>query len=302
MDDGEIVEIDKNDEELAKKALQSFEHSLEIRISKLNTIEDERSLIHGIEFSDNASVEKEYYSRRRNRSVEIQSIDPLSNYNLTTLATYDDAQKIMDGFNGATRDESQCYNRAHVWTYQAFTNNQVNLGKVWIFFSKKYIKEYRYKWWFHIAPFTMVEGYEKPYILDRGFTMVPYTLENWKNIYIKNQAECKTVNRYSDYTKNTNTETCFFMFSSQYYWQPKHLKDLERKKDKYQWGYELGELRHAYKDALIEWDGDLPYRADLENYNAYKPESPAKLDSMPQYERNYDYGDCSLRDRWSGKC
>jgi hypothetical protein len=213
IDNGEIVEVKSTDLESIQRLKLAHGHSLNVELELLGTDSETRKTVKSVKLAGKqtpetappapVSTNKEFYSRERRNSLIMQTIDPLGNYDLTVLPSYEAAQEVMDGFDGNTREKSQCYNRAHVWSYQAFVNQKVNLGKVWIFFSRKYIREYRYKWWFHIAPYTKIEGYETPYILDRGFTMVPYTLENWKNIYMKNKAECKVVNKYSDYTKAT---------------------------------------------------------------------------------------------------
>jgi hypothetical protein len=300
IDNGEIIEVDKNDKESIDRIKMAHNHSLNIEL-KLDRTNSDRPVVKSVELVGKQTVEvenapevgtnKEFYSRSRRSGLEMQTIDPIGNYNLTTLPSYEAAQDVMDKFDGNTREKSQCYNRAHVWTYQTFINSKVNLGKVWIFFSRKYIREYKYKWWFHIAPFTKIEEYETPYILDRGFTMVPYTLENWKNIYIKNKAKCMVVNKYSEYKKYTNEQTCFFMFSSQYYWQPKELKRLEFKKSSFKWGYSAGEVRHAYNDSIIDWNRVVPTNSDRNSHDSYRFETSTEGLAMPTK-------DAECRGRW----
>lgn len=295
IDNGEIIEVDLNDKISIDRIKMAHAHSLNIDL-KLDRNSGARPIVVSIELAgkqtsevevkEEVSTNKEFYSRERRKRLVMQTIDPIGNYDLTTLPSYEAAQDVMDKFDGNTREKSQCYNRAHVWTYQTFVNSKVNLGKVWIFFSRKYIREYKYKWWFHIAPFTKVDGYDTPYILDRGFTMVPYTLENWKNIYIKNKAKCMVVNKYSDYLKNTNEQTCFFMFSSQYYWQPKNLKRLEFKKSSFKWGFSAGEVRHAYYDSIIDWNRVVPTNPERTSHDAYRFETSTEGLAMPSKDAN----------------
>lgn len=203
------------------------------------------------------SEDKEMYDPARWSSIRWNSYDPLEKSNITTLSTYDAAQSVMNGMNGETSDDSQCYNRAHMWTYEALVNQRVTLGKTWIFFTRKYIREFRYKWWFHVAPHTYVGADRFQYMLDRGFTMIPYTLENWKNIFMKNQANCPVVTDYQQYETRQEDAFCYLIHSSQYYWQPWQLKSLSVEGEHY-YGYKNSELKIAYKDALKRWNNSIP--------------------------------------------
>jgi hypothetical protein len=203
------------------------------------------------------SEDKEMYDPARWRSIQWNSYDPMEKSNITAVASYEAAQSVMDGMNGETSDDSQCYNRAHMWTYEALVNQRVNLGKTWIFFTKKYIREFRYKWWFHVSPHTVVGAERFHYMLDRGFTMIPYTLENWKNIFMQNQANCPVVTDYRQYEDRQEAAYCYLIHSSQYYWQPWQLKKLSVEGEHY-YGYKNSELKIAYPNALKSWSGSIP--------------------------------------------
>ena len=183
--------------------------------------------------------------------------NPLENARLTNLSSYESAQTVMDTFNGKTDDDSQCYNRATMWTYEANILQNVNLGKIWIFFTRKYIRDYDYKWWFHVSPYAKVNDSMEKYVLDRGFTMIPYNVENWKNMFIKSKANCPVITDYRQYENNQSREHCYLIYSSQYYWQPYQLKNLAThgttKSE-----YLMRDLEITYKDALIRWDGRIP--------------------------------------------
>lgn len=204
------------------------------------------------------SLEKEMFDSASFDRINWTSRDPLERANISRLSDYQAAQGVMDAMNGNTHDKSECYNRAHMWTYEALVNQRVNLGKLWIFFTRKYIREYRYKWWFHVSPYTEVGAERATYMLDRGFTMIPYTVENWKNIYMKNQARCPVVTNYKDYENRQEEAYCYFMYSSQYYWQPWQLKQLSEG-DLKTYGYKESQLEIAYRDALRgRWNRQIP--------------------------------------------
>jgi hypothetical protein len=263
LDNGEIVHFSKNSSELLSKARSAFENERQIEITKVSNSSSQADLITDIynpadkQLPVVLNTQKEMYSHQRFNEIRFSSQNALEHAGVTKVATYNDAQSLMDQFNGETDEDSQCYNRAHMWSYESLVKNKVSLGKIWIFFTKKYIRENKYKWWFHIAPYTEVAADGQKYILDRGFTLIPYNVQNWKNLFITTKANCPVITKYSEYSKNQYAEDCYLMYSSQYYWQPWQLKSLERKGYR-TWGYKQKDLRITYRNALTKWDGHIP--------------------------------------------
>ena len=279
MNNGEIFELDKSDQETFEIIEESIANSSRLEMELIKSEREEvtrtlilsaKSIVENSQVNMSTSNNKEYFLRNRHNRLMISNSDPLSNYDLVTYRTYDIAQEVMDTFNGNTHDDSQCYARAHMWTYEAFLEYGDNLGKVWMFFGDKYIKEFGHKWWFHVAPYAHIEDYSMPMVLDRGFTKSPYQLENWKNFFIKNKASCRTIYRYDEYERNTNREYCFLMFSSSYYWQPRDLEALGRDTRNFRWGYVMSDLDWSYNDALGTKGMRAPYSRSRENHNAYR--------------------------------
>lgn len=101
---------------------------------------------------------------------------------------------------------------------------------MWIFFSAKYIKDYDYKWWFHVAPYVEVASEVEPVVLDREFSRRPQRLTEWKNVYMKNNARCLETQNYTTYEDNKWNEWCFLIKSSMYYWQPYNLENLDKER------------------------------------------------------------------------
>lgn len=271
LDNGAIVHFDANRSDLLEQAEAAQKKQLTIEynfsdkdkniINSISTDKDKTPL-YKILFRNKYLVESKEFDDSLNEDDDRPDRDPMEGANLTTLPTYEAAQKLMDTFNGATDDDSECYNRAYVWNYEASTLQNVNLGKIWIFFTKKYIREYKYKWWFHVAPFAKVDDGNGRYILDRGFTMVPYNITNWKDIFIKSKTECTVVKDYRDYRNNQQDADCYFMYSSQYFWQPYQLKKFTRRRSYDVSNYSQSALKIGYKDALIEWNGIIPMRKE----------------------------------------
>lgn len=271
LSDGEIVHFDQANHELLTKAKSALENSFFVEFERLSSRStDTADIVTNITllpelvrrsapstFTRPGNAPSVFSDLRLNL-LDLDSRDPLYGANLTKFRTYNAAQRLMNTFNGDTDQESQCYNRAHMWTYEALVNERVNLGKVWIFFTKKYIREFQYKWWFHIAPYASVNDGNKKYVLDRGFTMAPYNFTNWKNIFMKNNANCPVVKDYRSYSNNEESEYCYLMYSNQFFWQPQHLKRLATQ-GRQQTRYNTSDLRITYENALKwRWNGRIP--------------------------------------------
>ena len=167
---------------------------------------------------------------------------------LPDLATVD---TIFQRMNRQWQQESQCYNRAHVWNYEEHNRTGLLSKKVFIFYTRRYIRDYNFFWWFHAIP-TVLANHEGTVIerfLDPTFASMPLTMKSWTDLFVRSRRACPVITRYSDYRNNQETEHCYLHFSSMYYWQPRDLEEYERS------GFEktsfLGpEVQHAYWEAF----------------------------------------------------
>lgn len=149
--------------------------------------------------------------------------------------------------------ESQCFNRAAVWSYEWFSKNNIYSNKTWLFFSRKFIRKYKFEWWFHVAPSIKVleEDKIKDKVMDIKYSRGPLDLKKWTDIFIRNKASCPVVEVYSDYANYPESSWCFVMRTSMFYYRP---IDIEMKElsgaMKANWYPE--ELTEAYLEALDE--------------------------------------------------
>lgn len=169
----------------------------------------------------------------------------------TILPSYKATQKILDGFNRGYIDGSQCYDRAHIWSYEAWEKDHILFQKMFLFFADHYIEKYRFGWWFHVAPIAKLtmKGELTERVMDPRFSKYPLKVELWTNIFMKNKAPCKEVPLYTDYSEHPLEEDCYLIKSSTYFWQPRDLEEFARS------GYEKTEfvdweVRHAYEHAF----------------------------------------------------
>jgi hypothetical protein len=169
------------------------------------------------------------------------------NYTPTVLPDRQSAQSIFNRMRRNHQRDSQCYNRAHIWAYEEHNRSGWKSMKLFLFFTHRYIRNYRYKWWFHVTPMARVG--EIDMALDRTFTRGPLLLKNWTENFIYSKRNCPVVNKYSDYSNNQWAEDCYLIPVSMYYWQPRDIDRFERT------GYEKqqfiqSEIRHAYWEAF----------------------------------------------------
>jgi hypothetical protein len=150
-------------------------------------------------------------------------------YTPTVLPNLAAATAIFKELNPNARDTAQCYNRAEVWSYEEFTRHQLYSKKVFLFFTTKYIRDYHYRWWFHVSPFVLVNlnGTITEEIIDYSFLRRPTPLKPWTDLFIQPKTDCTSVDRYSDYSRNQEATYCYVIKTSMYFWQPKDIQALE---------------------------------------------------------------------------
>jgi hypothetical protein len=172
-------------------------------------------------------------------------------YQPSVLGSMEHAQRYHRQARRSREGETQCFNRAHVWSYDWWKNNNFYSMKMFIFFTRKYIRQYNFEWWFHVAPYVHVnvEGKIRERMMDMKYTRGPVTVKQWSDIFVKNKADCLIVQRYSDYANYPETGDCYLYRTPMYYYQP---VDMEMEEI---WGtgkphWVDWEVREAYREAF----------------------------------------------------
>jgi hypothetical protein len=172
-------------------------------------------------------------------------------YSPSILQSFEEAAKLFQETRSDYDEKSQCYNRAHVWSYEWRTEKNIFSSKVWLFFTHEYIRKYKFNWWFHVAPSVHVihKNTVKERIMDRKYAKSPLNLKNWTDIFIRDQSHCPIVDQYSHYADFPESGSCFVMKSSMYYYRPLDLEEIELKgKTKQRWI--ASEVVDAYLDGF----------------------------------------------------
>lgn len=154
------------------------------------------------------------------------SDDAVEPYSPTDFGTLENANSWFRRQEYDMKQKSQCYQRAHNWAWMMWKMGGLKTQKTFIFFTRRYIREYDYKWWFHVAPVATVQG--QPMVMDRSFTRTPLALQSWKNLFMKNNAQCPIVNVYSGYSTKQEEAYCYLMLVPMYYYQPLNVENLEK--------------------------------------------------------------------------
>ncbi|HXH30677.1 MAG TPA: protein-glutamine glutaminase family protein [Bacteriovoracaceae bacterium] len=171
----------------------------------------------------------------------------LASYEPTVLANLTLARSVFSLMRRDNQQDSQCYNRAHVWAYEEFTRSGLNSQKLFMFFTERYIWDYNFGWWFHVSPMVLVNEGDAVVqrVVDRLFTKAPRLIKTWTDIFIQSKRACPVVAKYSDYENHQQLEHCYLIPVSMYYWQPRDIDTFERT------GYE--------KTQYVDWEVDHAY-------------------------------------------
>lgn len=147
--------------------------------------------------------------------------------------------------------ESQCFNRAHLWSYEWKKKNYLNTAKIFIFFTPRYIREHDFHWWFHVAPYVHVAiGPEiKERVMDRKYLKQPSSIKQWVETFMEKGSKCRTVKVYTDYANYPEAGDCYLIRSSMFTYWPLDL-ELEELNGTKKTSWVESEVQSAYADAL----------------------------------------------------
>lgn len=206
----------------------------------LELVLDNRSTLISVRVTD-PIVSNEEFSLAPNRNEPYRP----------TVVTSTGARNIFIRMRRDYKSEGQCFNRAHIWTYEEHQRNKTNLNKVFLFFTSLYIRTYRFGWWFHVTPMAYVGGTTSSSwrMLDRRYTSGPLLSKTWTDVFIKSKKTCKIVTKYSSYRENQRSQHCYLIQAPMYYVVPSDLARLEETGEE-RLTYEEVEVEHAYWDAF----------------------------------------------------
>lgn len=209
LENGSVVFLKYNEQ----RELKAFQESLKNDELLQVEVDAKNNFISAETVGDNAPENEE----PRN--------EPSFTYDPTVVSSGTATTRIFRRMRRDYQNDSQCYNRAHVWAWEEFQNSGLKSMKHFLFFTRRYIRNYNYKWWFHVSPSVVVKGLGIR-ILDRRYTGGYRTVSSWTRNFVYSRRACPVVNKYYDYRNNQEKEDCYLIPVSMYFWQP---RDIERR-------------------------------------------------------------------------
>ena len=138
-----------------------------------------------------------------------------------------------------------------------------SLMKAFIFFTKRYLREYNFGWWFHVSPYLLLGDQQT--VLDRTYTKQPLPVKAWTDNFMKNKVTCPEISQYSQYRNNQEKEYCYLRKVSMYYYQPSDI--------------EAADNNGKPKEGWVDWE--LNQSLDEFNY-------PIRGEDRDRYDRRRD--------------
>lgn len=147
----------------------------------------------------------------------------------TDFQSLEEVENIFNNFlNDGDKGRSECFKRAHIWSYDMWSKLNVTSEKIFIFWTKRFTILEDYEWWFHVAPMVKVNGTE--YVLDSTFFKKPETVETWRNYFMNSdKINCPIVDKYQDYENNQWNKLCYIMKVPMHYFRPFDIEDRDKK-------------------------------------------------------------------------
>jgi hypothetical protein len=106
------------------------------------------------------------------------------------------------------RSDSQCFQRAHIWSFELYRYSRINTMKAFMIFTTRFQEEFckyeswenifghqtrctPYKWWFHVAPFVYTRNGSQiqETVLDPEFLREPKSMRDWSYHFVGLDAE-----------------------------------------------------------------------------------------------------------------
>ena len=172
-------------------------------------------------------------------------------YTPTVLPSLEKANEVFSLGRKDAKKVSQCFNRAHIWSYEWETKHNVQTSKVWLYFTRKYIRRYRFEWWFHVAPTVLVkiDNQIKERVMDLKYLKGPSTIKQWSDTFLRDRSDCPIIKKFSDYANFPESSMCYVQRSNPYFYQPVDLEKFEHLGEE-KMGWVSSDVSSAYLEAF----------------------------------------------------
>lgn len=197
-------------------------------------------------------IPKNHFNNNRESLMSTDYVNLMDGY-VPSVITEATARAFMYESMHPTKEETQCFNRALVWTHEWRIKHNFYSNKQYIFFTTKFIRRYDFDWWFHVTPmaYVNINGEVKERMLDVKYTSGPLSLQKWAQIFLRGERSslCPTIYKYSEYANYPEFGMCFFMKAPMYYYQPIDM-EMHEINGYTKTGFSEVELKQAYLEAF----------------------------------------------------
>lgn len=236
--EGRVLRVNTNDKTMVKAFQKAKSSGREIEVEI-----DENGNVLGASLLKTVKKKSSFNPFRAFSPVKPDTYEP-------SVVTMDQAEEIFEGMHNRFKKRSQCFNRAHIWANELWNRYSLKSMKVFLFFTRKYIREYNFHWWFHVSPFVYVKTpngvVERT--LDYTFAEQIEDMQSWINLFMLDNPNCPEVQKYSDYEKNQESKYCYLIKTNMFVWEPNNIEEMETEgKIPSSWDY--SELAAARKQA-----------------------------------------------------
>lgn len=244
--DGRIYKTKKN------KEMLKYLKELQGKVVVLNySINGEENIITNVRVTRPNEVDAQTLDLNHFRYNQLRQFAP------TDLQSTTQVEEVFNNMlNDGDRKRSQCFKRAHMWSFDMWSKLGINSQKLFIFYTKRYVIYEDFEWWFHVAPMVTAQGVD--YVLDGTFMQKPVTVKEWKDYFIKSdKVNCPIIDNYKVYQDNQMTKLCFLMKLPMYYLSPLDIenRDLNNVQRNHWVLEELQDARRAFKNYTEAYEG-----------------------------------------------
>lgn len=208
-------------------------------VDDINMIEDlaRASSEDKIEFRLNSDKELVYWRsvpEEIDYTSELLATGPMTTspvYTPTLLSGRATLATIFANLRPDSKRRAECFHRAYIWAFEENKRSGRLLTKHFLFFTRKYIREARYKWWFHVAPSVLFEnesGNNEFMMFDKTFAKKALTVKEWTDLFISSKRSCPVVYKYSHYNNHQESEHCYLIPTPMHYLQPLDIENFEK--------------------------------------------------------------------------
>ncbi|MBF0205700.1 MAG: hypothetical protein HQK53_02315 [Oligoflexia bacterium] len=142
---------------------------------------------------------------------------------------------------------SQCFRRAHVWSYEMEKDLNIATKKVFLMYGNLCMNG----WWFHVSPYVNMQdesGKITEMAMDKEFFNSPVDLHQWSRKFVNVRGKCKELeyNQYNIYQREKRNACCHLIKTSRFYFYPTDMDTATRNpsKDITAWG----NMHNAYSE------------------------------------------------------